>query len=84
VLNFPPALDHQLIGLASVASSADARPTDSSLTYYKEISGRLTAIFAELDGVLGKDLAEFNTMVQKAEIPPVVVVPKKTAGSGLH
>jgi hypothetical protein len=84
VLNFPPALDHQLIGLASVASSADARPTDSSLTYYKEISGRLTAIFAELDGVLGKDLAEFNAMVQKAEIPPVVVVPKKTAGSGLH
>jgi photosystem II stability/assembly factor-like uncharacterized protein len=77
VLNFPPALDHQFVGLASVASSADARPTDSSWTYYKEISGKLAAILAELDGVLGKDLAEFNAMVAKAEIPPVVVVPKK-------
>lgn len=68
--------------LASVASSADARPTDSSWTYYKEIFGKLAAILAELEGLLGKDLPEFNAMVAKAEIPPVVVVPKKTAGSG--
>ncbi len=77
VLNFPPALDHQFVGLASVASSADFKPTDASWTYYKEIAGRLTALLAELDGVLSKDLAEFNALVQKSEIPPVVVVPGK-------
>jgi hypothetical protein len=53
------------------------KPTDSSSTYYKEIAGKLSAILAELDAVMSKDLADFNSMVQKAEIPPVVVVPKK-------
>jgi photosystem II stability/assembly factor-like uncharacterized protein len=79
VLNFPPALDHQFVGLAYVASSADAKPTDASVTYYKEIAGKLSAILSELDGVMSKDLGDFNSTVQKAEIPPVVVVPKKKA-----
>jgi hypothetical protein len=77
VLNFPPALDHQLVGIAAAASSADFKPTDASWTYYKEVSGKLAAIFSELDGVLGRDLADFNAEVRREEIPPVVVVPKK-------
>jgi photosystem II stability/assembly factor-like uncharacterized protein len=77
VLNFPPALDHQLIGIAVAVSSADSKPTDSSWAYYKEVSGKLASILAELDSVLGKDLADFNALVRKEEIPPVVVVSKK-------
>jgi photosystem II stability/assembly factor-like uncharacterized protein len=77
VLNFPPALDHQLIGIAVAVSSADSKPTDSSWIYYKEVSGKLASILAELDSVLGKDLADFNELVRKEEIPPVVVVSKK-------
>jgi hypothetical protein len=84
VLNFPPALDHQFVGLAYVASSADAKPTDASLTYYKEIAGKLSAILAEFDAVLGKELAEFNAEVRKEEIPPVVVVPNKKAASPIN
>ncbi|HEX9286756.1 MAG TPA: hypothetical protein VF999_05755, partial [Thermoanaerobaculia bacterium] len=80
VLNFPPALDHQLIGIAVAASSADSKPTDSSWTYYKEVSGKLASILAELDQALGKDLADFNALVRKEEIPPVVVVSKKKSG----
>ena len=80
VLNFPPALDHQLIGIASAASSADTKPTDSAWTYYKEVSGQLAGILRELDGVLGKDLADFNAEVRRQEIPPVVVVPRKKIG----
>jgi photosystem II stability/assembly factor-like uncharacterized protein len=77
VLNFPPALDHQLVGIAVAASSADFKPTDSSWIYYKEVSGKLSALLAELDSVLSKDLADFNAMVRSSEIPPVVVVSKK-------
>jgi len=77
VLNFPPALDHQLIGIASAASSADTKPTDSAWTYYKEVSAQLATILGELDGVLSKDLADFNAEVRREEIPPVVVVTKK-------
>jgi hypothetical protein len=77
VLNLPPALDHQFVGLAYVVSSADTKPTDASSAYYGEVSRTLATILAELDGVLSKDLGEFNAMVQKEAIPPVVVVPKK-------
>ena len=77
VLNFPPALDHQFVGLAYVVSSADTKPTDASSAYYGEVSRSLATILAELDLVLSKDLGEFNAMVQKEAIPPVVVVPKK-------
>src|SRR5215471_15570662 len=57
-LNFTPALDHQFAGLATVVSSADARPTDASFAYAKLIEGQL---------------AEFNESVRAAAIPPVVV-----------
>ncbi len=80
VLNFPPALDHQLVGIAVAASSADFKPTDGSLAYYSEVSGRLAKILSELDAVVAKDLAEFNETVRKQEIPPVAVVPKKKTG----
>ncbi|MDQ5872802.1 MAG: glycosyl hydrolase, partial [Acidobacteriota bacterium] len=77
VLNFPPALDHQIVGIAVAASSADARPTDGALAYSKEVGAKLAAVLAELDRVVAKDLAEFNSAVRKEEIPPVVVLPKK-------
>jgi hypothetical protein len=73
VLNFTPALDHQFAGLASVVSSADARPTDSSLVYARLIEGRLSEVEGEWKAVLEKDLADFNKAVQTEAIPPVVV-----------
>jgi photosystem II stability/assembly factor-like uncharacterized protein len=77
VLNFPPALDHQFAGLATVVASADAKPTAASYAYYKEIKGTLDAILAERDAVFGKDLVEFNKAVQAEDVPPVVVVKEK-------
>ncbi len=77
VLNFAPALDHQFAGLASVVSSADAKPTDSSFVYEKEIRGQLDAILEELKGVLDGDLAALNRAVQEAGIPPVVAARPK-------
>ena len=79
VLNFPPALDHQFAGLASVVASADAKPTDVSWTYYKLVRGQLDGVLAELRAVFDKDLADFNRAVAEQNIPPVVVVPVKKA-----
>ncbi len=79
VLNFAPALDHQFAGLAAVVSSADAKPTDSSVAYYAEIRAELDRILAELKSVFDGDLAEFNGAVRAADIPPVVVPPPKKA-----
>ena len=81
VLNFEPALDHQFAGLATVAASADAKPTDSSPVYLKQIQSELAAVQAELKALLEKDLAAFNQEVRKEAIPPVVVVTKKGEGA---
>ncbi len=77
VLNFPPALDHQFAGLATVVASADAKPTEASYAYYKLIQGQLSAILAELKGVLDRDLADFNKIVREENVPPVVVARKR-------
>lgn len=79
VLNFQPRLDHQFIGLASVVGGAPAAPTKSAYAYYDETEAKLKAVLAELDGVLGKDLTEFNRLVREKEIPPVIVPPEKAA-----
>jgi len=79
VLNFPPALDHQFVGIASVVSSADAPPTDATYTYFRELEGKLAGIQSELKAILDKDLAEFNKAVRDADIPPVAAARKKAA-----
>ena len=66
-----------------VSRRTRSRPTPS-WTYYKEVARQLAAILSELDGVLGKDLADFNAEVRREEIPPVVVVPRKKTGSTQH
>ncbi len=80
VLNFEPALDHQFAGVATVVASADAKPTDSSPVYLKQIQTELAAVQAELQALLEKDLAEFNKAVRDQDIPPVVAVPAKKEG----
>ena len=80
VLNFEPALDHQFAGLATVAGSSDAKPTDSTAVYLKQIQGELAAVQAELKKVLDTDLADFNKSVREQDIPPVAAVEKKKEG----
>ena len=83
VLNFPPRLDHQFVGLTSVVSSADAAPAPSAYAYYDELKKQLAGIRAELSAVLDKDLAGFNRAVQDAGVPPIVVPkPKDPAAAG--
>jgi photosystem II stability/assembly factor-like uncharacterized protein len=71
VLNYQPALDHQIVGIASAVASADARPTEASVAYYAQVKAQFDAVMAELRAVYDKDLAEFNQAVQAQGIPPV-------------
>ena len=52
ILNYPPKLDNQLVGLMSVVESGDARPTDGSVQLYQELVAQLEA----LRRVLGDEL----------------------------
>jgi hypothetical protein len=76
VLNFAPALDHQFVGIATAAGSADGAPRAAETQYYAELKAKLDAVLAEMNGIFDKDLAEFNAAVRDAGIPPVAVLPK--------
>jgi hypothetical protein len=77
VLNFPPQLDHQFVGIASVVSSGEAAPPKASVAYFEELKGRLADLKKRLKSVLDTDLADFNRTVQEQGIPPVAVLPKE-------
>ena len=77
VLNFPPQLDHQFVGVASVVSSGEAAPSKAALAYFEDLKGRLADLKRQLKGVLDTDLADFNRTVQEQGIPPVAALPKE-------
>jgi len=75
-LNYEPKLDHELTYLAGVVASADAAPTASSRRYYEDLKSRLTAVFAEFDGLLAGDVAQFERTVAESQLPRVAPAPK--------
>jgi photosystem II stability/assembly factor-like uncharacterized protein len=77
VLNYPPALDHQFVGLATAVSSADGAPRPVEREYFTMLSGKLDALLAQLNELFRTDLAGFNAAVTQAGIPPVSVLPKE-------
>jgi hypothetical protein len=77
VLNFPPQLYHQFVGIASVVSSGEAAPSKAAIAYFEELKGRLADLKKRLKGVLATDLVDFNRTVQEQGIPPVAALPKE-------
>lgn len=75
VLNFVPALDHQVVGLISASSSADAPPTAGALAYWAELRESLAAAEAAARGALKEGVAAFNAALAAAGVPPVVPAP---------
>jgi len=71
VLNFPPSLDHSFIGITSVSSGADARPTAGSLALFREADAKFTSVMADYKAVRESDVAAFNAAVIAAGVPPV-------------
>jgi photosystem II stability/assembly factor-like uncharacterized protein len=71
VLNFPPALDHQLAGLARAVAQGDGRPTAAAVEYYREVKARLEAILAEYRAVIDGEVVEFNRIARELELPAI-------------
>ena len=77
VLNFPPRLDHQFVGLTTVVSSADGAPSPAAVAYDAELRKRLADVLGRLSALLEHDLADFNRAVREAGVPPIVVPKEK-------
>ncbi len=70
-LNFPIKLNNKLAVLASVVGSADSAPTAQSYLVYEDLTTRINAQLATLDGLLKKELPAFNKLARDKQVPAV-------------
>jgi hypothetical protein len=71
--NFPTKLDNQIAYLFLLAGEGDALPTDGQLERTADVERELAAHLARLDGVLQKDLGDFNARIAKLGVPAIVL-----------
>ena len=71
--NFPPQLDNHFVNVLNVVLSADAQPTEGSYEVFEGLKPRLDQHINRLQEILDKDLAAFNELIRKKNIPPVVI-----------
>jgi photosystem II stability/assembly factor-like uncharacterized protein len=81
-LNYPIKLNNKLAALQGIVESADGRPTQQSHDVFKELSSRLAAQLAALDGAVKQELRAVNGLLAglkldavKDEIPPETASP---------
>lgn len=73
ILNYPPRLDNKILDVMSGVQSADAAPTDGAIELYRDLRSELDGYLAELDGVVGEEIAELNRLVREKSAPAVLI-----------
>lgn len=80
--NFPPKLDSQFIHLLNVILSAATKPTDGAYKRFDDLKPKMDAQLDQLKEIIYKDLRDFNRLVQKKNIPPIIIPEKKDEQNG--
>jgi photosystem II stability/assembly factor-like uncharacterized protein len=70
-LNFPIRLNNRLSYLATVAGSADARPTTQIIQLRDELTVEIDRQLSELSRILNQDLKKHNQRIRRASVPAV-------------
>jgi photosystem II stability/assembly factor-like uncharacterized protein len=70
-LNFPIKLNNQIAALRRSIETGDGRPTAQSYVVFKELSAQLDALHANLNALLGKDLAQLNRALADRKLDPI-------------
>ena len=70
-LNYPIQVADQLMALQETVESADTAPTAQSYAVYDELNGRLEPQLAAWRELQSKDLAAFNDLMKKNNVPAV-------------
>jgi hypothetical protein len=65
-------LNAKLAGLISIVSCADAAPPKQAYAVFEHLSAQVDDQLAQLQAVLETDVANFNRLLQEAQVPPVV------------
>ena len=73
VLNFPPQLDNQLLGLLGMVNSGNSAPTAGSYQRYQDLRSELDAVQAELQEILVGQVEAFSDLVKGKQVPAIIV-----------
>jgi len=73
VLNFPIRLNNKLASLADTVGTGDNRPTDQAQRVAAELTGQVDAALARLRVVLEEDVASFNSLLDRKNVPGILV-----------
>ncbi|HXT87440.1 MAG TPA: glycosyl hydrolase [Verrucomicrobiae bacterium] len=83
-LNYPIQLADQMMALGSSVGGAASGPTEAAYTVYNQLKGEIDAQLAAWHEVQTKDLAAFNEMMRRSDIPFVSVETPKGEGGGMR
>ena len=72
-INFPPQIDNQYVELYGYVVSADYQPPAGAYDRWDDLEPMLTEYLAELDGVVGGEVAELDTKVKALDLPAIGV-----------
>jgi photosystem II stability/assembly factor-like uncharacterized protein len=73
VLNFPVRLNNHLVALSGVVGSADSAPTKQSYEVFDMLSKDLDEHITKWKTIVSTDLASYNDLVKKQEVPAVML-----------
>ncbi|MFQ5816567.1 MAG: glycosyl hydrolase [Terriglobia bacterium] len=80
-LNYPIKLNNKLASLALVVESADTPPTQQSYELFEGLSQQLDELLGKWKEIQAQDVAAFNRLVRRENIPVVMVSGKGPRGS---
>ena len=70
-LNYPIRLNNKLGHLALLSSIGNYKPTNSSETFYTEVSATIDVQLGKINEIIQSKVPEYNRMVREANIPAV-------------
>jgi hypothetical protein len=80
-LNYPIRLNNQFVALGGVVGSADTAPTQAAYDVYDMLNKQLVAQMAKWRQIVQTDLPAYNDIVQKQQIP-AVIIPADASSTG--
>lgn len=72
-LNFPIRLNNRLSSLVGVVSTGDFRPTQQSIEVRDSLINEIDEQLSELASILGDGIDEFNSKVNAAKVPAIIL-----------
>jgi hypothetical protein len=71
LLNYPVKLNNKIASLASVASSADRRPTQQTYDLFATLGAKADEYLAALRSIESKEISDLNARIKGLDLPAV-------------